>query len=141
MAVRNEEKFKRWRRSLARVGFAYDRIKALPPPPPDTRICCRGTSYSPPTKDKIIVAMNSGLQDCNAVWNCTNITEDSEIRTASILIPEDGSSMFFRNVGIYPQVHTALQHRKPTSTYSTPYKAETSTVTVFNYAKPNAEVT
>jgi hypothetical protein len=36
--------------------------------------------------------------------------------------PEDGGSMFLRNVGIYLQVHTALHPRRPTSTnnsYST----------------------
>jgi hypothetical protein len=32
---------------------------------------------------------------------------------------EDGSSMFLRNTGIFLQVHTALQPRRPTSTYST----------------------
>jgi hypothetical protein len=30
---------------------------------------------------------------------------------------EDGGCMFLRNVGIYLQVHTALQPRRPTSTY------------------------
>jgi hypothetical protein len=30
--------------------------------------------------------------------------------------PEDGDSMFLRNVGVYLQVHTALQTIRPTST-------------------------
>jgi hypothetical protein len=30
--------------------------------------------------------------------------------------PDDGSSMFLRNVGIYQQVHAALKPRTPTST-------------------------
>jgi hypothetical protein len=29
--------------------------------------------------------------------------------------PEDGGSIFFRNVDVYLQVHTALQPRRPTS--------------------------
>jgi hypothetical protein len=36
--------------------------------------------------------------------------------TVSTLRAEDGDSMFLRNVGIYLQVCTALQHRRPTST-------------------------
>jgi hypothetical protein len=31
--------------------------------------------------------------------------------------PEDGGSMFLRNVDIYPPVHTESQARGPTSTY------------------------
>jgi hypothetical protein len=34
--------------------------------------------------------------------------------------PEDGGSMFLRNVGIYLQVHTALQFRRPTWTHPAP---------------------
>jgi hypothetical protein len=30
--------------------------------------------------------------------------------------PEDGDSILLRNVGMYQQVHTALQHRRPTAT-------------------------
>jgi hypothetical protein len=36
--------------------------------------------------------------------------------TASIFIPEDGGKMFFRNVGIHQQVHTASQPNGPPST-------------------------
>jgi hypothetical protein len=35
----------------------------------------------------------------------------------TIFGPEDGDSMFLRNVGICLQVHTALQPRRPTPTY------------------------
>jgi hypothetical protein len=58
----------------------------------------------------------------------------SVVLTASIVSPEDagtiflryvdislgGGSIFLRNVGIYLQVHTALQPRRPTSTFSPP---------------------
>jgi hypothetical protein len=32
--------------------------------------------------------------------------------------PEDGGSMFLRNIGVYLQVHTALQPRRPTENFS-----------------------
>jgi hypothetical protein len=35
-----------------------------------------------------------------------------------------GDSMSLRNVGIYPQVHTALRHRRPTSTSSPPWEPQ-----------------
>jgi hypothetical protein len=31
--------------------------------------------------------------------------------------PEDEGGVFLRNVGMYLQIHTALQHRRPTSAY------------------------
>jgi hypothetical protein len=31
--------------------------------------------------------------------------------------PEDGGRMFLRNIGVYLKVHTALQPRRPTSTF------------------------
>jgi hypothetical protein len=37
-----------------------------------------------------------------------------EEHTISTFWTEDGGSMFFRNVGIYLQVHTAVQPRRPT---------------------------
>jgi hypothetical protein len=38
--------------------------------------------------------------------------------------PEDGGSMFLRNVGIYPQVYTALQPKRPTSTSPSPWERQ-----------------
>jgi hypothetical protein len=45
--------------------------------------------------------------DLQADWNL------SEEHTVSILGPEDGGSISLRNVGIYLQVHIALQPRRP----------------------------
>jgi hypothetical protein len=42
-------------------------------------------------------------------------TNISEKYTVYIFSPEDEDSKFVRNVGIYLQVHTALQPRRPTS--------------------------
>jgi hypothetical protein len=36
--------------------------------------------------------------------------------------PEDGDSMFLRNVGVYLQIHMALLPRRPTMTNSLPFK-------------------
>jgi hypothetical protein len=43
------------------------------------------------------------LLGCNAVWTCVCIAYCHRIFS-----PEDEGSIFFRNVGIYLQVHTAL---------------------------------
>jgi hypothetical protein len=42
----------------------------------------------------------------------TNVSEE---HTVSVFNPEDGSSMFLRNVGTHIRVHTASQPRIPTS--------------------------
>jgi hypothetical protein len=56
-----------------------------------------------------------GLLDCNAC-GLVGRYQRSEEHTASIFRVEDGGSIFLRNVGIYLQVHTAFQPRRPIST-------------------------
>jgi hypothetical protein len=51
----------------------------------------------------------------------------SEEHTASFRA-EDGGSIFLQNVGIYLQVHTALQPRRPTSTSSPPREPQVSSI-------------
>jgi hypothetical protein len=41
-----------------------------------------------------------------ACYVCTNVSEE---HTVSIWNPEDGGSMFFRNIGIHLQDYTVLQ--------------------------------
>jgi hypothetical protein len=43
-----------------------------------------------------------------------------------VFTPEDGDSMFLRNAGIYLQVHTALQPRRPTRTSSSQWGSQNS---------------
>jgi hypothetical protein len=66
--------------------------------------------------------LNTGLLGCNSVDMQVNTNVWSE-HTAFIFSADDGwGSMFTCKAGIQLQVHTASQPRRPTPTYSTPWK-------------------
>jgi hypothetical protein len=54
----------------------------------------------------------------------TNVSEEHR-PAVSVFSPEDGDSIFLRNVGTYLQVHTALQPTRPTSTSLLPWEVIT----------------
>jgi hypothetical protein len=64
------------------------------------------------------------LLGCNAVWTCTNVSEE---HTASIFrATKDGDIVFFSNACIHPQVHTESQQRRQISTFSQPSEPQIS---------------
>jgi hypothetical protein len=48
-------------------------------------------------------------------WLSAELYVEAEDHTVSIFRAEEGGNIFLRNVGIFPQVHTTLQPRRPTS--------------------------
>jgi hypothetical protein len=61
-----------------------------------------------------------GLMGSSVMWTCRHIP----MFRGNILRPEDGDGMFLRNVGIYVQVHTALQSKRPTMSSSPPWEPQ-----------------
>jgi hypothetical protein len=50
------------------------------------------------------------------LWVDASVAKEHDASIFRGFCPEKGCSMLLRNGGIYPQVHMALQPRKPTST-------------------------
>jgi hypothetical protein len=46
----------------------------------------------------------------------TSLSEKSIVYIFGHFIPEDGETIFLRNIGVYLQIHTILSHRSPTAT-------------------------
>jgi hypothetical protein len=57
------------------------------------------------------ILMELNTQHCMDMHVDTNVSAE---HISCVFRVEDGGSMFFRNIGVYLQIHTALQYRRST---------------------------